>query len=230
MAAHPRIQSSSDSTNKHEILIRELGLQAYQHTWQAMREFTDQRDASTLDEIWLVQHPAVFTQGVAGKAEHLLNPHHIPIVNTDRGGQVTYHGPGQWVVYPLIDIRRRGIQVRTMVSLLESAVVELLDHLGIVAHADAARRGVYVQQAKICSIGLRIRHGRSYHGLALNVDMDLTPFSYINPCGYQGLQMTQIKDHVAVKDTREIGITLVKYLSQKLREHTVAKHENHSPL
>lgn len=178
---------------KNDIIIRDKGLQPYQSTWQAMRDFTDTRTEDTPDEIWLLEHPCVFTQGVAGKAEHILNAHNIPVVQTDRGGQVTYHGPGQLVIYPLINLKRINCHARKLVTLLEESVVTYLKTIGIESYAKCDAPGVYVADAKICSIGLRIRKGASYHGIALNVDMDLTPFHYINPCGYQGMQMTQIK-------------------------------------
>lgn len=173
-----------------------LGLQPYGETWQRMRAFTDGRASDTADEIWLVQHPPVFTQGVAGRVEHLLDPGAIPVVQTDRGGQVTYHGPGQLVAYPLLDLRRRGLGVRDLVTLLEQAVVEFLGRWGIAAAARPEAPGVYVQGKKIASLGLRVRRGCSYHGLSLNVNMDLAPFLRINPCGYNGLQMTQLADWI----------------------------------
>lgn len=179
-----------------DIKILFSGLQPYGETWQRMRAFTDGRDTGTPDEIWLVQHPPVFTQGVAGKVEHLLNPGDIPVVQTDRGGQVTYHGPGQLVVYPLLDLRRGGLGVRDLVTLLEQAVVEFLGCWGIDAAARPEAPGVYVQGKKIASLGLRVRRGCSYHGLSLNVNMDLAPFLRINPCGYNGLQMTQLADWI----------------------------------
>lgn len=175
-----------------KIIIRKLGLQPYQETWQAMKEFTHQRTTETIDELWLVEHLPVFTQGQAGKTEHILNPHQIPIVQTDRGGQVTYHGPGQLVVYPLLNLNRLHLNIRKLVSGLEQCIIDLLSEFNIDAHARLDAPGVYVQKNKICSIGLRVRRGCCYHGIALNVAMDLTPFTYINPCGFQGLQMTQI--------------------------------------
>jgi lipoyl(octanoyl) transferase len=181
------------SVNVRDIIIRDLGLCDYQETWKNMRDFTESRNESTLDEIWLLQHPAVFTQGLAGKAEHVLNPHHIPVVQTDRGGQVTYHGPGQFILYALIDLSRKQLQARSLVTQLENTVITLLSELSITAYAKPHAPGVYVDDAKICSIGLRIRRGASYHGIALNVDMDLTPFSYINPCGHKNLMMTSIR-------------------------------------
>jgi len=178
------------------LLIRHLGLVDYSPTLVTMHAFTAARDESTADELWALQHRAVFTQGQAGKAEHLLLPGDIPVVQSDRGGQVTYHGPGQLVIYPLIDIGRLGYGVKSLVSRLEIAMVDTLAGFGITAYADAEAPGVYVDIAKrrhkIGSLGLRVRQGRSLHGLALNVDMDLEPFSRINPCGYQGLAMTQM--------------------------------------
>ncbi len=196
--------------------VRALGLQAYEPVWHAMQDFTNQRTADTADELWLVQHPPVFTQGQAGKAEHLLLPGDIPVVQVDRGGQVTYHGPGQLVAYPLVDVRRLGLGVRELVSRIEQSLIDLLASYGVRAEARADAPGVYVNGAKIASLGLRIRHGRSFHGLALNVDMDLQPFQRINPCGYAGLAMTQLADHVA-------GPLAMDGVSARLREQLV-KH------
>ncbi|WP_232334957.1 lipoyl(octanoyl) transferase LipB [Pseudohalioglobus lutimaris] len=157
-----------------------------------MREFTDSRDANTPDELWLLQHPRVFTQGQAGKAEHVLAAGDIPVIQVDRGGQVTYHGPGQWVLYLLVDIKRRGMGVRNLVSLIEAAIVLALAEYGIAAAPDPKAPGVYVDGEKIASLGLRVRRGCSYHGLSLNVDMDLEPFQRINPCGFEGLRVTSM--------------------------------------
>ncbi len=176
------------------IRIRHLGLAPYVPVFEAMKAFTAARDASTGDELWLVQHSPVFTQGLAGKPEHVLAPGDIPIVQVDRGGQVTYHGPGQIVLYCLLDMKRAGLGVRDLVSALERSVVELLAELGIEGYPRPDAPGVYVAGAKIASLGLRVRRWRSYHGLALNVDMDLEPFRRINPCGYRGLAMTQLRD------------------------------------
>ncbi len=173
------------------LIVRHLGTRPYLDVWQAMQTFTDQRDASTPDEIWLLEHDAVFTQGQAGKAEHLLKSTTIPVVQSDRGGQITYHGPGQLIAYLLLDVRRKGITVRELVTVLEQAVIALLARHGITASAKPDAPGVYVDGKKIASLGLRIRRGCSFHGLALNINMDLHPFSLINPCGYAGLQMTQ---------------------------------------
>lgn len=175
-------------------IVKHLGLVDYLPTWQAMQAFTDQRDAQTPDELWLVEHPPVYTLGMAGKPEHVLCQTQIPLVNTDRGGQVTYHGPGQLVVYLLIDFKRLGIGVRELVRRIEQSVVDTLAGYGVDAHGDDKAPGVYVGQEKIASLGLRIKNGAVYHGLSLNVDMDLTPFSWINPCGYAGLVVTQLKN------------------------------------
>ncbi|CAH0534042.1 Octanoyltransferase [Vibrio stylophorae] len=175
-----------------QILIKNLGQCEYLPTWQAMVDFTNQRDQHTDDQIWLVEHPAVFTQGQAGKAEHLLNTGDIPVVQSDRGGQVTYHGPGQIVAYVLIDLKRAKITVRELVSALENSVIATLAHYGVESRARADAPGVYVGDDKICSLGLRIRRGCSFHGLALNINMDLQPFERINPCGYAGMKMTQL--------------------------------------
>ena len=183
------------------INIRHLGLKDYQPIWQAMQTFTNNRDESTADEIWLVQHPPVFTQGQAGRAEHLLATGDIPVVQVDRGGQVTYHGPGQIVAYTLIDIKRLQLGVRTLVNLIEEAIITVLGHYHVDAERQAGAPGIYVDGVKIASLGLRIRHGRSFHGLALNVDMDLEPFQRINPCGYEGLQVTNLSAFTPVEIT-----------------------------
>jgi lipoyl(octanoyl) transferase len=180
--------------SQETLLIRQLGQQPYEPVSRAMHDFTDARDETTPDEIWLVEHPGVFTQGQAGKAEHLLVPGDIPVIQSDRGGQVTYHGPGQQVMYVLLNLRRRKLGVRELVTILEQTVVNTLADIGIEAYPRADAPGVYVAGRKICSLGLRIRKGCSFHGLALNIDMDLSPFLRINPCGYAGLEMTQVKD------------------------------------
>ncbi len=186
--------------------VRQLGQQEYEQVWQAMRTFTDQRTHCTEDELWVVEHPAVFTQGQAGKAEHILSAGDIPVVQSDRGGQVTYHGPGQIVIYLLLDIKRRGIKVRPLITLLEETIIELLEKYGINAASRKDAPGVYVDHKKIAALGLRIRRNGCYHGLSLNVDMDLTPFQQINPCGYHRLQVTQLS---ALIDTM-IDINQVK--------------------
>jgi len=176
------------------MIIKNLGLQDYTQTWQAMQRFTAQRTADTPDEIWLLEHPPVYTLGQAGKSEHILNAGQIPVIKTDRGGQVTYHGPGQLVAYTLFDLRRRKMHLRQLVTHLETALINTLKIYTIDAHARPNAPGIYVNDAKIASLGLRIRKGCSYHGLALNIDMDLGPFSRINPCGYAGLAITQLRD------------------------------------
>ena len=181
------------------LVVRQLGRTEYTSVWTAMREFTDARNATTPDELWLTEHDPVFTQGQAGKAEHVLLPGDIPIVRSDRGGQVTYHGPGQLVAYPLIDIVRGGIGVRAFVTLLETTMIALLASYGVRGAARADAPGVYVDGMKIGSLGLRIRRGRAYHGLSLNVDMDLAPFARINPCGMAGMTMTQLSALTAEK-------------------------------
>lgn len=176
------------------LIIRDLGVVDYTETWQRMQQFTDNRDGSTVDEIWLLEHPPVFTQGQAGKEEHLLFPGDIPVVKVDRGGQVTYHGPGQLVAYVLLDIKRRKIGVRELVTLIEQVIVGALATHEVNAYARPDAPGVYVDEAKVASLGLRVRKGCTFHGLALNVAMDLSPFSRINPCGYAGMRMVQSSD------------------------------------
>ena len=179
-------------TNTGDLHVHSLGVADYVPVWQKMSAFTDQRDKTTPDQLWLVEHNPVFTQGQAGKPEHLLESSSIPLVQTDRGGQVTYHGPGQLIVYPLIDLRRRGLGVRDMISLLENSVIELLKLYDVQALARADAPGVYVGNDKIASLGLRVRKGCCFHGVSINIDMDLSPFGHINPCGYPGLAMTQL--------------------------------------
>jgi lipoyl(octanoyl) transferase len=208
------IHSANSSAN--HVVIRRLGLQDYQTCWQAMKTFTNERTDTTSDEIWLVEHPPVFTQGQNGKAEHILNPHDICIIQSDRGGQVTYHGPGQLMVYTLVDVKRKKLNVREMVNCLENAVIQLLAIFEIHAITKCDAPGVYINDKKICSVGLRIRRGCSYHGLALNVEMDLQPFSYINPCGYAGLQMTQISEQIPSFKVADITAQLLEHLLTNL--------------
>jgi lipoyl(octanoyl) transferase len=197
---------------------RELGLVEYQPTLEAMQSFTRTRNADTEDELWLLQHPSVYTQGIAGKAEHVLAPGDIPVIQIDRGGQVTYHGPGQWVVYCLIDLRRAGLTVRGLVSAIEQGVIDLLAGLGIAAVADPKAPGVYVEGRKIASLGLKVSRGCSYHGVALNVDMDLAPFRRINPCGHPGLEVIDIKTLLGSQTPAvdQIGSQLLRSLSLSL--------------
>ena len=198
-----------------ELIVRDLGLVEYQPTLDAMRKLTAERDADTPDEIWLLQHPAVFTQGQAGKVEHLLAPGDIPVIQVERGGQVTYHGPGQLVGYLMLDLRRLGLGVRELVSAMERSLVDLLATYGVEAAPKADAPGVYVDGAKIASLGLRVRRGCSFHGLALNVDMDMQPFQRINPCGYSGLQMVQLSE--LVSEPVMIG-EVAQRLEQALRQ------------
>jgi lipoyl(octanoyl) transferase len=194
-----------------------LGIQDYLPCWEAMRTFTNQRNAHTPDEIWLLEHPPVFTQGQNGKPEHVLEPGMIPIIKVDRGGQVTYHGPGQLIVYPLINIQRRNINIRQLVTLLENTTIELLKHYQIQGLTQLKAPGVYVNQKKIASIGLRIRRGCSYHGLAFNLTMDLEPFSRIHPCGFPELKMTQLTEWVKKPVIlKEIGLELAHCLIKNM--------------
>lgn len=199
------------------LTIRWLGRgQDYHTCWEAMRGFTDKRDDNTGDEIWLLEHQPVFTQGQNGKPEHILNAGNIPVVQTDRGGQVTYHGPGQLMVYTLIDLKRKKLNVRELVTLLEQSVINYLREYGIEAEARRDAPGVYVNSNKICSIGLRIRRGCSYHGIAFNIAMDLEPFNRINPCGFAQLTMTQLSALGSQRDTLEAGRQLINHIVKNL--------------
>jgi len=195
--------------------VRRLGVMDYLPVWHAMQRFTDQRSEQTIDELWLLQHPPVFTQGQAGKAEHVLAPGDIPVVQVDRGGQVTYHGPGQIVAYPLVDIRRLHISVRELVRRLEEAVIQVLATYDVTGERHLGAPGIYVEGAKIASLGLRVRRGRSFHGLAFNIDMDLEPFGRINPCGFPGLEVTQLVSFTAVT-VEQVEERLVRALAGQL--------------
>ena len=197
------------------LLVRRLGRQPYVPVWQAMRAFTDARDAETADELWLLEHDPVFTLGQAGKREHVLAPGAIPVIPVDRGGQVTYHGPGQIVAYPLLDLRRLGIGVRDLVCRIEQAIIDTLAHWNIEAVRREGAPGVYVADAKVAALGLRVRRGCSFHGLAFNVAMDLEPFRRINPCGYAGLRVTQVIDLGGTSKLAEVGDVLVRELSNQ---------------
>jgi lipoyl(octanoyl) transferase len=206
--------------NISALMIRDLGIDCdYQKVWDAMRNFTDHRDNTTNDELWLLQHPPVFTQGQAGKAEHVIAPGDIPVIQVDRGGQVTYHGPGQLVIYVMVDLKRLDLGVRDLVSIVECSIVSVLANFGIVGIADPAAPGVYVDGAKIAQVGMRIRKGCSFHGLSLNLTMDLEPFGRINPCGYVGQKISRLSDLVADwdmdKNTRARQ-QLVQELSRRL--------------
>ncbi|MCB5307840.1 MULTISPECIES: lipoyl(octanoyl) transferase LipB [Yersinia] len=205
----PRLQ-------QHKIILRQLGLQPYAPVSQAMHNFTEYRTDATADEIWLVEHQRVFTQGQAGKAEHVLMPGDIPVIQSDRGGQVTYHGPGQQVMYIMIDLKRAKMGVRQLVTAIENTVIQTLAKVGIESQARPDAPGVYVGQQKICSLGLRIRRGCSFHGLALNIAMDLEPFQRINPCGYAGMQMTQVSELKIGISVTDIQPILVQEFIQQL--------------
>lgn len=198
------------------MIVRWLGLVEYEPTIRAMQKFVDERTPATPDEIWLLEHPPVFTLGMAADPGHLLLPGNIPVVSTDRGGQVTYHGPGQLVAYPLLDVRRLGITVRGLVLLLEQAVIALVASHGVAAAGRRDAPGVYVEGRKLASLGLRIRRGSSYHGVALNVDMDLAPFARINPCGMAGMQVTQLADLGIRMDVEEAGKQFAQGLAKGL--------------
>jgi lipoyl(octanoyl) transferase len=201
-------------------LLRFLGRVDYETTWRAMQSFTEQRSADTRDEIWLLEHPPVFTQGMNGKPEHVLAAGDIPVINIDRGGQVTYHGPGQLVVYPLLDLRRLKLGVRELVVAIENAVISTMERWGIQAAGRRDAPGVYVEGKKLASIGLRIKRGCSYHGLALNVAMDLSPFRRINPCGYQGLEVTQVSALGGPSDVQAIAEVLGPILVQTFSDRS----------
>ena len=218
----PQVEVTRDGAPRftiHEsrITVRSLGTASYVETWNAMRSFTDTRTPDTPDEIWVLQHPPVYTYGVAGRTEHLPGTDTgIPVIKVDRGGQVTYHGPGQLVAYVLVDLRRRGLTVRSLVRALEQAVLDVLAEVGLTGERSAGAPGVYVAGAKVAALGLRIRNGCSYHGLSLNVDMDLTPFNAIDPCGYPDLRVTQLRDlgihapieHIAERLVSNLGCEL----------------------
>ena len=201
------------------VIVRRLGRRDYLQTWQAMREFTDRRTPDTPSEIWLLEHHSVFTQGQAGRAEHLLDPGDIPVIQSDRGGQVTWHGPGQLVLYLLLDLKATGLGIRGLVSAMEASVIELLAGQGIQAHARPDAPGVYVEDAKVAALGLRVRRGYTYHGLALNIDPDLTPFSRINPCGHAGQAVTSLERLGVALSAEEAGEQLVRSLGRSLDLH-----------
>lgn len=209
------------------IQVKHLGLIDYFAAWQAMKDFTASRNIHTPDEIWLLQHPPVYTQGIAGKPEHLLYQCDIPIIKTDRGGQITFHGPGQLIVYLLLDLRRLKLNVRELVRKMEGAVIDMLRDYRIEAEGRVDAPGVYVHDAKIASLGLKIKNGCCYHGIALNVDMDLIPFSAINPCGYAGLRITQIKA-LGIDDGIDVlGQKMIKKLQIKLAEGRDRQRHDH---
>ncbi len=198
------------------LIVRQLGRQDYEPLWRRMQAFTDDRDAATRDELWFTEHPPVFTLGVNAAREHILAPGDIPVVQIDRGGQVTYHGPGQLMVYPLIDLRRRGLGVRDLVTALEESVVDLLADADIEARAKKDAPGVYVGDVKVASVGLRIRRGCSFHGMAVNVDVDLEPFSRINPCGFENLEVTDLRRLGAGDDLVDVSERLLAHFAGRI--------------
>jgi len=198
------------------MIVRALGVTEYEATWRAMQRFTDQRDAGTEDELWLTEHPAIYTLGLAGRPEHVLRDNGIPVLKVDRGGQVTYHGPGQLVAYALVDLRRARVGIRDMVRRLEGAVIEWLALHGIAAYGKVDAPGVYVGSAKIAALGLRVRRHSTYHGLAVNVAMNLEPFNDIDPCGYPGLAVTQLRDLGVTRSVARAGEELTPFLRARL--------------
>jgi lipoyl(octanoyl) transferase len=213
-----RPQSSTPRFALLNPVVHSLGLVEYLPTWEAMKRFTSERNTQTRDEIWLVQHPPTYTQGLAGLPEHLLQGNGIPVIRIDRGGQITYHGPGQIVAYLLLDLRRLRLTVRELVNAMEFAVIGLLEDYGVKAESRIDAPGVYVEGAKIASLGLKIKHGCCYHGLALNVDMNLAPFSFINPCGYKGLRVTQCTALGITASINELQAELAMNLVQGLKQ------------
>jgi lipoyl(octanoyl) transferase len=204
------------TTIPDKLIVRNLGIQEYEPVWREMQNFTAERDANTADEFWILEHPPVFTMGLNGKDKHLLNTADIPVINIDRGGQVTYHGPGQLVLYTLLDLERLKIGVKELVAIIETAIINTLKQYGIQAQSKENAPGVYVEGAKIAALGLRIKKNKSYHGLSLNVDMNLTPFQFINPCGYENLAVTQLKTLLPQIDLNSVNMNLITHLSQLL--------------
>lgn len=205
-----------DMQTRPELIVRRLGLSEYRPVWRKMQRFTAERGPETPDEIWLLEHPPVYTQGQAGRPEHVLDAGDIPVVQIDRGGQVTYHGPGQLVVYTLLDLPRRKLGVRQLVTALEHSVIDLLEEWKVTAQSDPKAPGVYVQGRKVASLGIRVRRGRCYHGLSLNVAMDLAPFRGINPCGHPALKVTQLRDLGIALDVEAAADALLPHLSNRL--------------
>jgi len=206
------------------IKVRSKGLQDYLITWEEMKSFTENRDSDTLDELWTLEHNSVFTQGISGKSKHLLKETQIPIIQSDRGGQITYHAPGQLIIYCLIDIKRLGIGIKKIVSMIEQSLIELLSSYEITAHTLKGAPGVYVNDSKIAALGLKVKHGRTYHGLSLNIDMDLSPYTLINPCGYSDLKVTQMRNLTN-------NILNISDIKHELSEHlidSVEKTQNYS--
>lgn len=201
--------------------VRELGLQPYQPIWEEMKQFTTARQADTADELWVLEHLPVYTQGQAGKPHHVINPGNIPLIQSDRGGQITYHGPGQMIAYVLIDLKRRHLGIKTLVCTLEQILIDLLGTYHISAHRESHAPGVYVAQQKIASIGLRVKNNYTYHGIALNVDLDLEPFQGINPCGYENLKMTRIKEYDSHINFAQVRKDFIRLFSDKFKTNSL---------
>lgn len=214
LPVYPVVKIFFMKTETNKIIIRDLGLQDYEPIWHLMQEFTAARDENTSDELWCLEHPPVFTMGLNGKKEHILDIKNIPVINIDRGGQITYHAPGQLIVYTLIDLERINMGVKDLVNTIENSIINLLESYEIHAQGKKNAPGVYVNGDKIAALGLRIKRNKSYHGLSLNIDMDLSPFQQINPCGYAGLQVTQIKDLKPESNLTNIKADLISHLSQ----------------
>jgi len=201
------------------IKVRSKGLQDYVIIWKEMKSFTENRDSDTLDELWILEHNSVFTQGLSGKPEHLLKATKIPIIQSDRGGQITYHAPGQLIIYCLIDIKRLGIGIKKMVSMIEQSLIEFLSTYGITGHTLKGAPGVYVNDSKIAALGLKVKHGKTYHGLSLNIDMDLSPYNLINPCGYRDLKVTQMRNLTN-------NILSISDIQKELSQHLISSVTN----
>jgi len=212
-----------DTVKKAEIKLNYLGESDYESVWHAMQNFTDNRTKETVDELWMVEHPPVFTQGQAGKPEHILNAGNIPIIQVDRGGQVTYHGPGQIVIYPLIDLKRHKIGIKALINGIEEALIQTMKEYGVIAKRKEKAPGVYVNEKKIASLGLRVRKGCAFHGLAFNIHMDLEPFSRINPCGYAGLEVTQLSELNKLVEFNKVQELLIKKLCKTLNFVAIKK-------
>lgn len=212
-------QPLPDLTHLPQLEVRQLGLREYTRIWEKMRDFTARRNSSTSDELWLVQHPPVFTLGTNGKEHHILNAGYIPVVRTDRGGQVTYHGPGQLIAYLMIDLKRRRWGIRQLVTAMEQSIIDLLAEYQVKGETRHDAPGVYVAGAKIAALGLRVRRGCSYHGLSLNVDMDLTPFERINPCGYEQMEVTSLRELGLNLSTIELELMLPHYIIRNLQQY-----------
>ncbi len=210
------MNTNPQTSSNPEIIVRHLGLRDYEPVWHEMQQFTEQRDESTSDEIWLLEHPPVFTLGLNGKEEHILDASDIPVIQCDRGGQVTYHGPGQLIVYLLLDLKRRDLGVKKLVNKIEQAVIDLLAESDTKGQRRDKAPGIYVGDAKIAALGLRVRRGCCYHGLSLNVDMDMEPFMRINPCGFADLKTTQMLDYLPRTTVIETGSALLAHLKNKL--------------